>query len=142
LALPLYLAGRLLSRSRGLRALDVFGTQALARAPYLLAALATLLPGYQRTNHTLLQILPQLVMSQNGTSSAMEVLAKNPADFAVFLAVVLFGLLMLIWMVALMVRAYAFSCNLKGPRAVVSFIVVLLIGEVISKIIIGLLTGR
>jgi len=138
LALPLYVAGRMLSRSHGLRALDVFGTQALARAPYLLVALATLLPGYQRTVEWLVENLPRLLDRSGGPPTP---LIEHGGDFAVFLVVTIFGVLMLVWMVALMYRAYAFSCNLKGARAVVSFIASILIAEVVSKLAIGSLIG-
>jgi hypothetical protein len=42
-------------------------------------------------------------------------------------------------MVALMYRAYAYSCNLKGARAIASFIVVLIVAEFLSKIGVGML---
>lgn len=37
-------------------------------------------------------------------------------------------------MIALMYRSYAYACDLKGARAIVSFIVVLIIAEVISRL--------
>jgi len=138
LALPLYLAGRLLSRSQGLRAVDVFGTQALARAPYLLVALATLLPGYQRTVARVIENLPR-IFDRSGAPPTP--LIEHGGDFAVFLVVTVFGVLMLVWMVALMYRSYALSCNIKGARAVVSFIVSILIAEVLSKLAVGSLIG-
>ena len=129
LAVPLYISGRFLSRSRNLRAVDVFGTQALARAPMLLAMLASLLPGFQRAAASL---------HTDNVRPALTSLAENP-DFVVRIIVLVFAVLMLVWMVALMYRAYAYSCNLKGPRAVASFIVALLVGEVLSKLaIVGL----
>jgi hypothetical protein len=46
---------------------------------------------------------------------------------------------MIIWTVALMYRAYAVSCNIKGVKAVVTFIVSLIGAEALSKFAILLL---
>jgi len=139
LAVLLYTAGRMLSRSHHLRAIDVFGTQALARAPYLLVALTTLLPGYQRSIARSIENLRQIAAGNAGSITSMS---GNSIDFSVFLAVGLFNLVMLIWMVALMYRAYANSCNLKGTRAVVSFIAAVLVAEIISKVAVIALVPR
>ena len=134
LALPLYIAGRLLSASK-VRAVDIFGTQAIARFPYLLATLVTLLPGFQRQ---LVVMLDQALRVRNGESIASVAVSAAGqtagTDLLVYLAVVVFNLLMLAWMIALMYRSYAYACNLKGARAIVSFIIVLIIAEVLSKV--------
>ena len=41
----------------------------------------------------------------------------------------------IIWMVALMWKAFSISCNIKGGRAIALFIVAVLIGEVVSKLL-------
>jgi hypothetical protein len=118
-SLLLYGAGKALSHGRA-RALDVFGTQALARAPHLLTALAALLPGYQR------------ISERVGTAvltGSWSLLTDEPAALAAFVFALLVVLLATIWMVALMYRGYVLSCNLKGARAIVSFIVALLLAE-------------
>jgi hypothetical protein len=130
-AVLLYVAGRLLSRSRNVRLVDVFGTQALARAPMLLAMLASLIPAFQRAAASLHTGAPR---------PALTSLADNP-DVIVRMAVLIFAVLMIVWMVALMYRAYASSCNLKGPRAVASFVVALIVGEIVSKFVIAALLG-
>lgn len=56
------------------------------------------------------------------------------ADTVVFAAAMIVILVMLVWMVAMMYRAYAVSCNLKGAKAIISFIVALLIAEAVSKL--------
>jgi len=129
----------MLSRSHHLRAIDVFGTQALARAPYLLVALTTLLPGYQRSVARSIENLRQIAAGNTGSITSIS---ANSIDFSVFLAVSLFNLVMLIWMVALMYRAYANACNIKGTRAVVSFIAAVLIAEIISKVAVIALLPR
>jgi hypothetical protein len=133
LSILLFIAGKLLSSSSNVRALDIFGTQALARAPYVLASAATLLPGFQRRIAALASII------QGNAGEASAVVPDVPGDPIVFMLVTTFNLLMLAWMVALMYRAYAYSCNLKGSRAVASFIVVLIVAEFLSKVGVGVL---
>ena len=50
--------------------------------------------------------------------------------------------LTLIWMVTLMYKAYAISCNLKGAKAIGSFIAGLIAAEVVSKLLLGLIYNR
>ena len=123
LAVPLFLFGLIVSRS-SFRTIDVLGTQALARWPYLIAALA-MLPNANK------RVLAYLMSKLIQTAPAAAI---NPADVLVFGFAMIVVLLMTIWMVALMYRAYAVSCNIKGARAVVTFIVSLLGAEVLSKI--------
>jgi hypothetical protein len=134
MALPLYIAGRILSKSR-VRAVDVLGTQATARFPYLVATLMTLLPAYQRH---LVVVMEQVQRVQNGegVGAIAASAASQPvdSDLLVFLLVTVFNLLMLAWMIALMYRSYAYTTNMKGARPIVSFIVVLIIAEAVSKI--------
>ncbi len=123
LTIVLLLAGLILRRI-SFRIIDVLGTQALARLPMLFSAVAWLLPANQRVTEALMKMI------QNPN----QPLALQPVDIAVFTAAMIIILLMLVWMVALMYRAYAVSCNLKGAKAIVSFIVCLIIAEIISKV--------
>lgn len=121
LSILLMLFGKMISKSR-LRFIDVFGTQALARCPYFFLALVALLPGagrFARNN-----------LAHPGGWPAFSL------DMAVFLFLGLFGLVMLIWMVALMYRAFSVTCNVSGRPAVSLFIIALIIGEILSVIII------
>ncbi len=130
LALVLYPAGLLLSGSR-IRAIDVFGTQALARFPTLFMAAAALLPGYQTLTERLATTL--------GRGSAS--FDFSAAEIAVFIAVIVVVLLAVVWMCVLMYRAFAVACNVRGAKAIVAFIVSLLVAEVLSKVaIMGLFT--
>jgi hypothetical protein len=130
-AVPLYVAGRLFSRSRNVRLVDVFGTQALARAPMLFAMLASLLPPFPRAAASLHTGAPRPTLAS---------FTNNP-DLVARMGVMIFVVLMIVWMVTLMYRAYTSSCNVKGPRAIASFIVALLVGELASKFAIVLLLG-
>jgi hypothetical protein len=127
LALILLISAKMLSRSHGLRAIDVIGTQALARFPTVFVALFALLPGYRRTANMFAPTFDPAV------------LAKPSADLAVFYLVLLVTIFMIIWMVYLMYRAYASSSNMRGARAIISFIVCLFVAEIISKVFIALI---
>lgn len=111
--LTMWLAGICFSKSKP-RAIDIAGTMALARAPMLLLAVICFLP-------------------------------VTPACLYDTPRIIIFGLIsifFIIWMIALMYNAYSVSCNLKGGRAVISFIGALLAAEVVSKLVfIFLLTG-
>jgi len=119
----LFLGGMLISRSRP-RAVDVFGTQALARAPMVAVAFCGLLPGNQRYTAYLVSKL---------TPNAAEV-AAAPGDVAVFAIAAVVMLAMLVWMVALMYRAFAVSCNVRGGKAIGVFIAAILLAEALSKV--------
>lgn len=129
LVIPLFLCGLIVSRS-SFRAIDLLGTQALARWPYLVTAVA-MLPNANR------RVLDYLMAQCTQAHSANPI---SPADIAIFAVAMLLTLLTIIWMVALMYRAYAVSCNIKGPKAIVTFIISLIGAEVLSKAAILLLT--
>jgi len=131
LVLLLWIGGVLTSRSR-VRPLDVIGTQALARAPAMLMALATFLPGWRRVVQQLLDALAE---------------GRPPAvpDAAGLVMVLVFSLVVLaaeVWMVALMYRAYAVSCNVRGGRAALIFVPALLVAEALSKLILLAVPGQ
>lgn len=124
MAVIILVLGLLISWPRP-RPIDVLGTQALARFPGLLTMLLTILPGYQRYAMN----LPAIFMK---TATEVEV---TSGDAVVFGIVVMGTLLMVIWMVALMYRAYSVSCNIRGGKAIATFIAAIIIAEIISKIV-------
>ncbi len=106
----LLVAAKVLSKSK-VRVIDIFGTQALARYPYLLISLISFIPYF----HFEYTGMPDLSAS-----------------------LIIFGLVTFvftIWTVILMYNAYSVSANLKGAKAVVSFIIALVLAEVLFKII-------
>ncbi len=111
-------AGWLISKSR-IRVIDVFGTQALARTPTLVTALVAMLPGYQR---------------QAARLAVVNMDAHYP-DLAAFIAVCIVIVVMIVWMIVLMYRAFAVSCNVRGGKAIVIFVIMLVAGEAISKMV-------
>ncbi|WP_149241599.1 hypothetical protein [Dyadobacter sp. 32] len=106
-AIVFYLTGLVLSKSK-IRFIDFLGTTALARAAMLPGALIALLPPIQN-------------MSPENITPGM-------------LAASLFLLLPMIWLVALLYNAFVMSANLKGSKAVLGFIIALLVAEVLSKV--------
>ena len=124
-AFLLWLAGLLISNSR-IRAIDVFGTLALARFPMLGMAFAALFPGYQR----------------QAARFASHDFQSVPADLVVFAVTVAILLAMTLWMLLLMYRAFAVSCNVKGIKALAAFIITITLAEIISKTVLMSLMFR
>jgi len=124
MAVVLIIFAYVVSRS-SFRVIDIFGTQALARWPYLIAAIALLPPGSQRYTQYLAWKFARI-----GSEVSCE-----STDVIFFVLATIIALLTLIWMVALMYRAYSVSCNIKGARAVGTFIAGIIAAEILSKVI-------
>ena len=103
----LYLAGRGLSRSR-VRLIDVLGTQALARAPGLLVALIVISPPFRDLTTSLI--------AQGASHFSVGQLTALTAIGTVMV-------LVLIWTVLLMYRAFSVSCNVADGWAITVFVV-------------------
>ncbi len=58
-------------------------------------------------------------------------------DLAVFVLVVILALFLIIWAVLLMYRAFAVACNVCGGKAIGLFAAAILLGEALSKLLIG-----
>jgi hypothetical protein len=126
----LWLFGKLVSKT-AFRTIDVFGTQALARWPSLFIALLTLAPGYQRFIRDLIPMITQLA-HPGGTLELDKLIGFNAA---VFFTVALLMLPLVVWMVALMYQAYSLSFNIRGGKAIGTFIAGILLAEILSKIV-------
>jgi len=124
MSIALFLFGKLVSRAE-FRVRDLFGTQAMARWPTVLAALGALAPPYRRLVSSItVQVL------QSGGLSAQR------ADIVLGGLIMLVALLTIVWMVALMYHSYSLCCNIRGLRAAVSFIAALVAAEIVSKIVV------
>jgi hypothetical protein len=128
MAIVLLFFGFIISRS-SFRTIDVIGTQALARWPYLVTAIV-MMPSANR------KVLGYLISQHAHGSPTMQI---NNIDMAIFIIAMSITILMIIWAVALMYKAYAVSCNIKGPRAIIAFIISLIGAELLSKTAISLL---
>lgn len=97
------------------RLIDIAGTQAMARMPLLLVAAICNLP-----------------LIQDAFEGMAAVLLGGELEGTVLtglVAGILVTLLGVVWMVALMWKAFSVSCNMRGGRAIALFIVALLLGE-------------
>ncbi len=128
LALVLYVVGRLISRT-AFRAVDLFGTQALARWPTVIVSLVCLAPGFHRFSNQLLKSVQK--MTADPTKLALPAFGM---DTVVFGFVTMLMLACTVWMVALMWKSFSYCCNVRGGKAVASFVIGLLIAEVLSKV--------
>jgi hypothetical protein len=121
LAVVLLIAGRIISKTP-FRTIDVLGTQALARWPTILIALATLPKGYQRFCVSLVEQF-----------KAGKTPEFNTSDALITIGVICIMIPCLIWMLVLMYKAFSVSCNVKGAKAIGTFIIGLGIAEILSK---------
>jgi len=103
--------------SKNFRLIDILGTITLAKAPFLLFAVASLLT----------------------ESPSNEQIIKNPLSIfssASFVIVMLFSVPIIIWYIILLYNAFKTSTGAKGNQVVIAFIIALLIAEIISKLLI------
>ena len=99
----------------------------MARWPYVFISLIVLPKAFQRFGNELLE---QIRQGRN--------LEFNTADALVFFAVIVAMIPFVCWTVALMYKSFSVSCNVKGGKAIGTFIAGLLAAEVLSKICVGL----
>ncbi len=102
------------------------GTIALSRAPMIFIPVAAFLFPQQKItdylNHTFL--------------NTGDPVALTAADLTGFIISVLVMIFVIIWIVALLFNAYKICVNKKGARLIASFIIAVIISEIISKILI------
>jgi hypothetical protein len=122
LAVVLLIIGRLISKT-SFRTIDMLGTQALARWPALFVSIITLPKAFRTFGQQLAeQILKQVKIELNTT------------DAIIFFAVVIAMIPLTCWMVYLMYKSYSVSCNVKGGKAIGTFIGGLIVAEILSKL--------
>lgn len=124
ISLVLYVIAIFFSKSR-VRIVDMFGTQALARTPYVLVALI----GFSDSMDDLGKYILWHFM-QIGESTELGLLAMIIA-----ITLVIFTLLLSIWLVALMYNAFRVSANLKGIKSILLFVVGLIVAILISSLL-------
>ncbi len=118
----LYLCAIIFSTS-SIRAIDIFGTQALARFPYLIAAFIgfsdSIIKFGKYTLWKYFKIGEQISLS---TSSAV-----------IAVSILFLVLLLTIWLVVLMYNAFKVSSNLKGTKSVVLFVIVFIVTVIVTS---------
>ena len=112
---------------RTVRVVDIAGTQALARFPLLLAALAC---------------VPAPVRDGNAELVAAAADGRMATPAAASLVAGLLVVACAIWMVWLMWKAFAVSCNQRGARAVAIFVAAVIAGELATKFLLIQMLGR
>jgi hypothetical protein len=125
LGVVLWVCGKIISSS-AFRAVDLLGTQALARWPAFIISVIALPKAFQRFGRELLEQLKQ---------GKFQV---NTADAVIFLGIVIAMIPFLCWMVALMYKSFSVSCNVKGGKAIGMFIAGLVVAEILSKLCLAL----
>lgn len=127
-ALLLFVSGKIFSSS-SIRFIDVFGTISMARWPLFIVSLLALVIPHESVD--------QFIMAKALNMNASVTVQTYEIVLFVILSLVM--ILVTVWIIILMYRAYSVSCNLKGAKGVWTFIVALLLAEVISKYAIYLL---
>ena len=103
--LTFFIAGLILSRTK-FRFIDIAGTVALSRSPMLLVAIIGFLPVFHN-------------IQPGHISTAV-------------LAVSIIMLIPVIWMIALLFNGFTTSVNIKGTKAIIGFIIALILAELLS----------
>jgi hypothetical protein len=124
LSVLLYLFA-LVSSSSTIRIVDIFGTQALARFPYLIAAFTGFSASLEKFGKYVLR--NSLGIGEDISLSAWEMVTA--------VSIIVLSLLLTIWMVTLMVNAFRISANLKGGKLAVYFIVAFIISAICTGLI-------
>ncbi|MGZ4988225.1 MAG: hypothetical protein ACXWBP_09295, partial [Limisphaerales bacterium] len=120
LTIVLWICGKIISKTM-FRAVDIIGTQALARWPALFISLLALPPAFQQFST---ELLAQL---QKGDFNV------NVRHLTVFLMLVVAMVPFVVWMVRLMYKSFSVVCNVRGGKAIGTFVIGLLIAEALSK---------
>lgn len=123
-ALLFYLGALFFSKSH-IRPVDVLGTVALAQSPFILMNLFFFIPSVQNT------ILTPEVYNPEWLSRP-DVMQ---GFFWIFVSMLFF-----IWVLVLMFNALKVTCNLKGSRLVTLYIVAIVVGDILCRIIISSLS--
>ena len=106
--------------SKNFRFVDILGTMTLSKAPLLIFVVAALFV----------------------TTPNMQEIAIHPMEilhYKSFLAISILLLPLLVWNFTLMVNALKVSCDLKGTKLAITFILSILVSEIGSKILISVL---
>jgi hypothetical protein len=123
LSLLLYAAGLLVSSS-SIRFIDILGMQSMARWPLLIAVLSSFLAPMDDLNKYIEWKLLQSGEPVELGAGAMIMIALS----------MIITLACIVWMIALMYKAYSISCNIKGAKAIITFIIALLLSTVLVKL--------
>ncbi len=117
----LYFSGLIVSKS-SIRFIDVIGTQALARYPLFIAP-------FLNAGAVMEKFASFMMGKYVSNTEVIEILWFQWVLIGLFLTATI---ILIIWMIVLMYNAYCVSSNVRGNRAVISFIIALLLAEAVS----------
>ncbi len=120
----LYFGSLIVSKS-SFRFIDVLGTQALARSPYILASLI----GFSNS----ISLFGKYILWNFTHKGEPISISGGTITVAIFLLIL--DLFLTIWLITLMFNAFRVSTNLKGNKSVVLFIIIFVLSMVITSII-------
>ena len=123
----------LLIAPRTVRLIDIAGTQALARAPLLPAALVVALPPVRDGNQELTEFARAALDGRMETPAPVSLVVGLTAGLLVIACVV--------WMVGLMWKAFSVSCNQRGGRAVAIFVGAIIVGQMATQSLLSRMFG-
>lgn len=118
LVLVMWITGLIVSKN--FRFIDILGTITLAKAPFLILAIA----GFFTTTPDLSEIYKNPYVIFQSTS---------------FIILLVLSLPVIIWSITLTYNALKVSCDIKGSKLTIAFIIAMLISEIVSKVLIYLL---
>lgn len=124
LSIVLYLVAVVFSKS-SVRVADIFGTQALARFPYLFASFIGFSGSIDKFGRYVLWTYLQ--------KGEPVILSTSTMIFAIILIVI--TIMLTVWLIVLMFNAFSVSANIKGPKSIVLFAVSLIISIVLTSLI-------
>jgi len=134
ISIVLYVLALIFSSS-SVRIIDIFGTQALARVPYFMAAFT----GFFGAMHKFGQYILYTRFHQG------EPVNLTSTDVVLAVSLMIVSLLLSIWTIILMYNAFRISANVKGGKAVALFITAFIISIVatlfLSRYYLSLITG-
>jgi len=107
--------------SRNFRFIDILGTMTLARAPFLLLAIA----GFFTVSPDLSQV-----------TTNPYIIFCSPT----FVMLICLAMPVVVWNITLLYNALKVSCDIKGSKLTVAFIIGIFVSEVISKLLIYIIT--
>lgn len=117
-----YPLGLILNKGK-VRFIDILGTFTFARFPLVILPLTNINNYHAGIVQKILHAIESKVPIQ---LSGFEIV------FLIFSTLILFAVL--IWFIALLYKAFTTSANLKGTKAIISFIAGLILAEILSKI--------
>jgi len=124
-----FILGVVLSKSK-IRFVDVAGSFALARVPFVLIVLTGIFAGREETMSKLFQAAIQ------NPGQGLGGVALSGGEIVFLIAYMAIILALFIWFIALIYHGYRISCNLSGTKLIVSFIAGIIVAEVLSQTLI------